>query len=58
MSDLSTLSPVVLATLTPYKGHVEDVKREFASLAQYVWDNEETTRSDMNNLGYYNYTCG
>ncbi|KAJ6196453.1 hypothetical protein J3E72DRAFT_432374 [Bipolaris maydis] len=55
MRDLSTFSPVILATLTPYKGHVEDVKREFASLAQHVWDNEETTRLIIHVLGrcYY-----
>lgn len=44
MTDLSTFSPVVLARLTPFKGHLEDVKREFAALAQSVWDDETTTR--------------
>jgi len=48
MPELATLAPVVLATLTPYEGHVEDVKREFAALAQSVWDNEETTRCEFN----------
>jgi len=58
MPDLSTLSPVVLAILTPYEDHLEDVKREFVALAQSVWDNEETTRSGVNTVGFHYYARG
>ncbi|KAF2213727.1 hypothetical protein CERZMDRAFT_83836 [Cercospora zeae-maydis SCOH1-5] len=44
MPELHALGPVVFATLSPFEGKRDDVKREFAALAQSVWDNEEHTR--------------
>ena len=46
MPDLATLAPVVITSLTPYEGHMEDVIREFAALAQSVWENEDFTRCE------------
>ncbi|KAH7211338.1 hypothetical protein DER44DRAFT_766051 [Fusarium oxysporum] len=44
MPDLATLGPVILAYLRPFPGHRDDVKREFAALAESVWKNEDKTR--------------
>ncbi|KAF9760733.1 hypothetical protein IL306_004155 [Fusarium sp. DS 682] len=44
MPDLAKLSPVILAYERPFPGHRDDIKREFAALAESVWKNEEKTR--------------